>query len=37
MKVGYGLAMFNNFVVKGNKSYELLFLKVIADTAKLKV
>ena len=31
-KAGYAISMFNHFVVKGNKSYDLAFLVTIADT-----
>ena len=33
MKAGYAPSKFSHFVVKGNKCYELVFLKTIEDTA----
>jgi hypothetical protein len=33
MRAGYSPAMFNHFVVKGDKSYELVFLQAYSDTA----
>ena len=33
MKAGYSPAMFNDFVVKGKKMYELVYLQAYSDTA----